>query len=244
MWESQELFDRSEATLVACWAYLASVSPGARVADRDGAAIAVFTSGAESKIYNNSILRGSVTDPVATIAGIEHVYADAGVARFATWVHESNAAFGDVLRSVGYEADESNQVMGLGLDELVDIDTSVLEFAEPEIDEFLRINGLPSMFPDLGPDVHIYVCTADGRNAATLMTYDHDGDCGVFNVATLEFARRRGLGRRLTTYALQRARERGCRTASLQSTEIGRSVYAAVGFRSLGAYTEFVRPAP
>jgi hypothetical protein len=60
----------------------------------------------------------------------------------------------DVLQSVGYQADESTQVMGLGLDELVDIDTSVLEFAEPEIDEFLRINGLPPMFPDLGPDVH------------------------------------------------------------------------------------------
>jgi hypothetical protein len=36
------------------------------------------------------------------------------------------------------------------------------------------------------------------------------------------------------------ARERGCSTASLQSTAMAERVYAAVGFRNLGAILEYV----
>jgi hypothetical protein len=36
------------------------------------------------------------------------------------------------------------------------------------------------------------------------------------------------------------AAERGCRTASLQSTAMGEGIYAAVGFRDLGRILEYV----
>jgi predicted GNAT family acetyltransferase len=71
------------------------------------------------------------------------------------------------------------------------------------------------------------------------MAFDHDRDCGVFNVYTLEAARRRGLGTALTTRLLLDARGRGCSTASLHSSEIAEGVYAAVGFRDLGRVLEF-----
>jgi predicted GNAT family acetyltransferase len=59
-------------------------------------------------------------------------------------------------------------------------------------------------------------------------------------VGTLEHARRRGVAGALTALMLRRARERGCATASLQSTAIAESVYAAVGFRDLGRFVEYV----
>ena len=57
---------------------------------------------------------------------------------------------------------------------------------------------------------------------------------------TVEKARKRGLGTALTTAQAYDARDRGCRTASLQSTEIAEGVYAAVGFRDLGRILEYV----
>jgi len=72
------------------------------------------------------------------------------------------------------------------------------------------------------------------------MAFDHDGDCGVFNVATLEAARRRGLGTALTARHVHDAAARGCSTASLQSTAMAERVYAAVGFRDLGRILEYV----
>ena len=61
-----------------------------------------------------------------------------------------------------------------------------------------------------------------------------DGDCGIYNVGTLEHARRRGLGTALTALLVYEALVRGCETASLQSTKMAKHLSAAVGFRNLG----------
>lgn len=67
---------------------------------------------------------------------------------------------------------------------------------------------------------------------------------GIYNVGTLEHARRRGLGTALTAAQVHDAHARGCRTASLQSTPMAERVYASVGFRDLGRILEYVPPAP
>ncbi len=83
-------------------------------------------------------------------------------------------------------------------------------------------------------DFHVLVARLAGRDAATAMAFDHEGDCGVFNMGTLEPARRRGLGTAIAGRHLHDAAERGCRTASLQSTPTAERVYASAGFRDLG----------
>jgi predicted GNAT family acetyltransferase len=75
---------------------------------------------------------------------------------------------------------------------------------------------------------------------ATAMAFDLDGDCGIYNVGTLKRARRRGLGTALTALHVHDALARGCETASVQSTEMAERVYAAVGFRDLGRFLEYV----
>jgi hypothetical protein len=49
------------------------------------------------------------------------------------------------------------------------------------------------------------------------------------------------LGTALTAPLAHDARTRGCATASLQSTAMAEGVYAAVGFRDLGRFFEYVR---
>ena len=62
----------------------------------------------------------------------------------------------------------------------------------------------------------------------------------MFNMSTIEAARRRGLGTALTARHVHDAVDRGCSTASLQSTAMAERVYAAVGFRDLGRFLEYV----
>jgi ribosomal protein S18 acetylase RimI-like enzyme len=117
-----------------------------------------------------------------------------------------------------------------------------IELGPPDWAEHLRIVGVPTGFLG-GADTrafHVLVARSAGENVATAIALDFGGDCGIYNVGTLEHARRRGLGTGLTSLHLQRALARGCETASVQSTEMAEGVYASVGFRDLGLILEYV----
>ena len=76
-----------------------------------------------------------------------------------------------------------------------------------------------------------YLGSLDGVAVATSSIL-YDGEvAGIYDVATLARVRRRGIGRMMTTIPLLKARERGCQIAVLQSSEMGRSVYADIGFQ-------------
>jgi ribosomal protein S18 acetylase RimI-like enzyme len=172
---------------------------------------------------------------------MEAAYAAAGVTRFAAWVHESDEPLRAELERRGYTLDEVTRAMGMALDE-ISVPRPELDLAPLDWPEYLRIVGVPPDFLS-GLDrsaFHILVARLDGVSVATALSFDLDGDCGIYNVGTLKHARRRGLGTALTALLLHDARARGCQTASLQSTEIAEGVYAAVGFRDLGRILEYV----
>ena len=87
----------------------------------------------------------------------------------------------------------------------------------------------------------LVLAARDGALVATALAFDLDGDCGIYNVSTLTHARRRGLGAAVTALCLHEALARGCRTASLQSTEMAEHIYLAAGFRDLGRIVEYTR---
>lgn len=112
----------------------------------------------------------------------------------------------------------------------------------PEYLEYLRSVGVPAgLLGGADPNAfHLLAARLDGENVATALAFDHDGDCGIYNMSTTEAARRRRLGTTLTACHIHDAVERGCSTASLQATPMAESVYAAVGFRDLGRFFEYV----
>jgi GNAT superfamily N-acetyltransferase len=235
-------YARGLETATACWEEFARVVDDAAVRRLPGVTAAVFPSEPERAVYNNAVLQVGLGagGRAEALEAMETAYADAGVDRFAAWVHESDAAMRAGLEQRGYRIDEVTRAMGMSLDRI--------RVPRPEIDrapvnwsEYLRIVGVPPDFLS-GADPSAYdivIARVDGENAATGMAFDHDGDCGIFNVGTLEPARRRGLGTAITALLLHEARDRGCETASLQSTAIGERVYAAVGFRDLGRILEY-----
>jgi ribosomal protein S18 acetylase RimI-like enzyme len=231
-----ELYQRGCRTLLASWEEYARGATGAALLRLDGVAAAVFPNEPERAVYNNAL-----PERPDALDAMEEAYAAAGVTRFAAWVHESDEAMRSALERRGYKIDEITRAMGMELDD-IRLPRPEIDLGPPDWFEYLRILGVPANFLS-GADraaYHVLVARVDGENVAAGMAYDFGGDCGIYNVGTLEHARRRGLGTALTALLVHDALARGCETASLQSTQIAENVYAAVGFRDLGRILEYV----
>ena len=241
-----DLYIRGAATLLASWEEYARGSAGAALNRLNGVSAAVFPSEPERTVYNNALLGRDLgpTERAAAVVAMDAAYDSAGVARYAAWVHESDEGMRAELSSRGYTLDESTRAMGMSLDP-VSVALPEVELGPPdwaEYLEYLRTVGVPAgLLVGADPSAfHTLAARFAGENVATAIAFDHDGDCGVFNMSTRETARRRGLGSALTARHVHDAVERGCATASLQSTPMAERVYAAVGFRDLGRILEFV----
>ena len=89
-------------------------------------------------------------------------------------------------------------------------------------------------------DVDFFLGRLDGRPAATATLIRTDDVAGIYAVATIEDARRRGLGAAVTWAAISRAREWGSRAVILQASPMGLGVYEAIGFKTVVEYAVFL----
>jgi GNAT superfamily N-acetyltransferase len=238
-----DLYTRGIETLLASWVVFARGATGASLQHFPGVAVAVFPHEPDYAIYNNAVLQRSLEAAArgAALDAMEAAYATAGVARFAAWVHETDVAMRAELEARGYVLDSTTRAMGLVLDDGYrrpsEIDAQHLDWRE-----YVRMFGLPSgLLVDL--DFSAFDSLAaylDGEPVAAALALDHAGDCGIYNVGTLEHARGRGLASALTARQVHDARERGCQTVSLQATPMAERLYARVGFSDLGRFLEFM----
>lgn len=242
-----ELYGRGRRTLVASWEEYARGAPGGSVHREPGVVVAVFPGEPERTVFNNAVPdRGlPAAGRADAIDATQAAYQAAGIWRYAVWVHESDEPLRADLERRGYTIDLATRAMGMTLDS-IRLPPPRVELTAGDWLEYLRLAGMPPGFLS-GADpaaYHILIARRHGENAATAMAFDHDGDCGIYNVTTLEHARRRGLGTALTVLHLHDALARGCRTATLQSTPMAERVYAAAGFRDLGRILEYAPAGP
>jgi GNAT superfamily N-acetyltransferase len=85
-----------------------------------------------------------------------------------------------------------------------------------------------------------YVGLLDGQPVASCSLLFSAGVAGIYNVATLPAARRRGVGAAITLAAMRVAREHGYRFAVLQATEMGYPVYRRLGFEECCKFTHYI----
>jgi GNAT superfamily N-acetyltransferase len=241
-----DLYLRGAATLRASWEAYARGSAGAALVRCDGVAAGVFPREPERSVYNNALLDRDLgpAERAAAVDAMRAAYASAGVDRHAAWVHESDEAMRAELGSRGYTVEESTRAMGMALHDGAparpDVEFEELHWAAYL--EYLLAVGVPAgLLSGADPSAfHTLGAWRGGALVATAIAFDHDGDSGVFNMSTIETARRQGLGAALTARQVHDAAARGCSTATLQSTPMAERVYAGVGFRDLGRFLEYV----
>jgi ribosomal protein S18 acetylase RimI-like enzyme len=102
---------------------------------------------------------------------------------------------------------------------------------------------LPGIFDSALLDDETYVARnvyVDGEIAATAAVIVTDKVAGVYNVATPERFRRRGLGEAATRAVIADGVRRGCTSTTLQASEMGYPIYERMGFRTVVHWRNFV----
>jgi ribosomal protein S18 acetylase RimI-like enzyme len=234
-----------QQTLLACWEALAQISWGARLVSESSAAVAVFPTWAP---LNNAIVLNSCDPPMTIARQVASIYAAAGVSHWALWLPSPVADLdaGDDVVEVddlpGLRRDTTTLVMqatlspGLRLNDAV-VRTSVAT-ATRAGDEPVHVGDLEE--PDQVPGLSAWVMVEGNYAIAGAWSFLRERDCGIYAVGTVPGWRRRGIARALTEHALSDAVRRGARTATLQSTRMGRRLYEGIGFEPVGRYEEWV----
>jgi ribosomal protein S18 acetylase RimI-like enzyme len=97
--------------------------------------------------------------------------------------------------------------------------------------------------PNSPPQLGTFVVSHAGQPSATALGVLVDDVVAIYNVATVPEARGRGLGSFATRLAMQHGLDGGARTAILEASEMGHSIYLRLGFREVGRYRVLVRRA-
>lgn len=214
----------------------------ARLIDRDGLIAAISATLPELSIFNSVVY----LDPAALAAAREEIaaaYAEAGNA-WTVWVPEGDTETASMLEGAGHTLDAQPRAMGIGLDRIEEPDLGDIDWtAEGDPDEMAALNDEAYGYPPgtwsrgmgrPGPELHVYVASLDREPVATVSARDSGTDCTIWNVATAERARGRGLSTALMKQALHDARQRGCETSTLQATKLGAPIYRRCGYEDFG----------
>jgi ribosomal protein S18 acetylase RimI-like enzyme len=236
-----------QETLIGSWRSLASLSRGATLIHTQAWTAAVFPKWAP---LNNAILMSAPSaDTTSAAAGqLTELFAGAGVASWALWIPSTRLdlrAPDQVVHVDGMTRDATTLVMTADIvDDLPShpgvVVTSV-DAANDAGEGPIRADVLPNGGDRT--DLQGWVMVQGQWAVAGAWTYLNGTDLGIYAVGTSPDFRRRGLARALMLHVLADGRNRGARTASLQSTPMGQPLYTSLGFVPVGRYEEWV-PVP
>src|SRR5438309_743664 len=105
-------------SLLLSWTTCAAGAPGAAVVITEDAGAAVFPQLPERSVFNNAVLDRDLDAAGVrrAIAALAALYAGAGVASYAIWVHSSDTTALAELPALGYLIDTSTRAMAMPLD--------------------------------------------------------------------------------------------------------------------------------
>ena len=92
------------------------------------------------------------------------------------------------------------------------------------------------------PECVVYVGYVGGNPVAAGLGWRTGRTVGVYSIATIESARRRGYGAAMTARVTADGVAAGCDVAALQASEMGRPIYERLGFRTVVRYVAYVDP--
>ena len=90
------------------------------------------------------------------------------------------------------------------------------------------------------PECVVYTGYADGSPVASGLGWRSGRTIGVYSIATVPSARRRGYGAAMTARVVADGVAAGCDVAALQASDMGRPIYERQGFRTVVRYVAHV----
>lgn len=250
-----ELADCADANFVVHAAWAATRTPGMQVFERPE--LVMVDSGVSSDTFN-IICRARIT-PQTVVRAIRNALAYYAVVGrpFSWWLGPGDqpADLGRHLEHAGLQRADSELAMAASLADLpashspppgleirrvrnlADLDDFAHVIANPDERRFYSLTAPAQLAADC-PHWR-YVGYLEGTPVASAELTIGGGVVGLYNIATLEPYRRRGIGRAMTLQPLLDARAAGHRIGVLQATDAGARVYRRTGFETFGEIAEY-----
>jgi len=108
--------------------------------------------------------------------------------------------------------------------------------------ELINGQGLnPDIFTWLlaNKSCHFFLGIEKSKPVATTLLYVNENGGGIYLVATKKANRRKGIGAEMTRVCLEKAKGLNCNQVDIQATELGKRVYASLGFSDQGVIHVF-----
>lgn len=256
--DDAELAAREHENFIAGIESIARLRPNGVVRHEGG--VALLASGVALRLFNQVMIEDETATPERVADAITAIRA--GGFRYLVHLRDGvDDRFVPLVAGMGLVEPEGGDVMpGMTLYPIPDGPPGPVEFDIRQIgdlagfDDHIRIAALgfgideglvrsflvPRQLDQ--PGVRYYVGYVDGEPVATGVGIATGRTIGVYNIATVESARRRGYGAAMTARVARDGRAAGCDVAALQASEMGRPIYERLGYRTVVRYRAFVDP--
>jgi ribosomal protein S18 acetylase RimI-like enzyme len=238
------------------WRLLAEGAPDHELLQFDG--ILLVNSKLPTPLFNVAFVRQPLLDAEQAIERAIQQFRTSGVPGLLTFPPGVDPAAESVARGRGFEAAPPHPGMLMypildlaGTPDDVEIRTVGDEKA---LGDFLEAaeagfgNSTPRIL--IGdhvvnhPAVDLFVGYVDGVAATTSALISTGRVAGIYWISTLKQYRGRGLGEALTAHAIRAGQARGCNTAALRASVMGRPIYERMGFSLSDDFISYVIPKP
>ena len=256
--DDAELAAREHENFIAAIGQVAALRPGGIVRHEGG--VALLASGVEIRLFNQVIIE----DTRATFDAVADAVATMRAGSFRYLVHLRDGAddrFVPLMAELGLaELEPDDRLPGMALAPIPDGAPGPAELEVRPIDDLAGFDdhirtaalgfgldeGLVRSFLDPRlldePGVRYYVGYIDGEPVTTGVGIATRRTIGVYNIATVESARRRGYGAAMTVRAVLDGRAAGSDVAVLQASAMGLPIYERLGYRTVVGYRAFADP--
>jgi GNAT superfamily N-acetyltransferase len=259
---SPDLLPAMNANMAAFWASYGRVVGGSLHLTPH---LVWFYSGVPVPLFNGVVLaRTTEAEVCATIASLQTCIEERGAPAL-WWIGPGSAPanIAALLLQGGLQPAGETPGMAIDLARLTEGPGPAANFAIQKVDDiekqvlWARVASAGSGFPsavtralvDLETGLpeprflfqHCYIGYLDGEPVAASTMLLDSGVAGIYAVATLPQARRRGIGRQMTAAPLLEARQAGYRVGILQASSMGYPVYRQMGFQDVCKYAVYLQ---
>jgi ribosomal protein S18 acetylase RimI-like enzyme len=258
--DDRDLLVREHANLIEAWVIAAAAPEGGLVRRTGG--VACLLSGLPAAQFNQIIVEDDAASPDAVVAAVVEARD-----RPAPWMLDLRVGTDDrfvpVAAALGLvpmtpepwmpgmalwpvPTEPPQRIPGHEIRRVTD-DAGVADHVATASDAF----GIPDelmraiITPEIArlPAVAVYVGYTDGVRVTAGMSVRSGSTIGVYNIATLASARRRGYGEAMTVRLAVDGVAAGCDLAVLQASPMGLRLYERLGYRTVVRYMAYVEPA-